>query len=72
MLLRRPVFNPTSIPIRERDGGYVAEGPAFYIWDENPSEVLRVARALGHGKFDVSPSTRFLVIRDALDGVATR
>jgi hypothetical protein len=32
------------VPIREHHGGFVAEGPGFYIWDEDPTEVMRVAR----------------------------
>ena len=27
--------------VRPHEGGYVAEGPGFYVWDEDPAEVLR-------------------------------
>jgi hypothetical protein len=42
-----------SVPIREHGGGFVAEGPGFYIWDEDPCEPLRVARDLEQGDFDI-------------------
>lgn len=51
-----------AIPIRAQGGGYVAEGPGFYIWDEDVREVLRVARELERGNLNVSPTTRLLVI----------
>jgi hypothetical protein len=39
-----PFGRNQPIPIREHHGGFVAEGPGFYIWDEDPTEVMRVAR----------------------------
>lgn len=51
-----------SVPIRRHDGGYVAEGPGFYIWDEDPGEVLRVARELGRGNRRPKPSARLLIV----------
>jgi hypothetical protein len=50
------------VPIRRHEGGYVAEGPGFYIWDEDPSEVLRVAAELERGNLRPAPSRRLLVI----------
>lgn len=53
-----------AIPLRRHQGGFVAEGPGFYIWDEDPNEVLRVARDLGRGRLDAKPTARFLVVGD--------
>ena len=50
--MKRRIRLPGStsiLPVREHDGGYLAEGPGFYIWDEDPEEVLRVARLLESG-----------------------
>jgi len=52
------------VPIRQQQGGFVAEGPGFYIWDEDPAEVLRVARELDRGHYSARPTTRLLVVRD--------
>jgi hypothetical protein len=59
----------TSAPIalRKHEGGYAAEGPGYFIWDEDPKEVLRARRELARGNFELSPSTRFLVVRDDVD-----
>lgn len=51
-----------SLPLRRRDGGYCAEGPGFYIWDEDPHEVLRVARELAQGRAPRVPTQRLLVV----------
>jgi len=34
------------VEIRRREAGYYVEGPGFYVWDEDPREVTRVARDL--------------------------
>jgi len=34
------------VEIRRREYGYYVEGPGFYVWDEDPREVTRVARDL--------------------------
>jgi hypothetical protein len=34
------------VEIRRREYGYYVEGPGFYVWDEDPREVSRVARDL--------------------------
>jgi hypothetical protein len=65
MIERNDPFGKNQpIPIREHHGGFVAEGPGFYIWDEDPTEVMRAARDIGAGRFDAKPTTRLLVIRD--------
>lgn len=43
-------------------GGYAAQGTGFYVWDEDPAEVIRVAEALVAGRFDGSNSARYMVI----------
>ena len=37
------------VEIRRRERGYCVEGPGFYVWDEDPREVSRVARDLARG-----------------------
>jgi hypothetical protein len=54
-----------TIPIQRDEGGYVAQGPGFYVWDEDPNEVVRVTNELQRGNLDVAPSRRFLLMRDA-------
>lgn len=61
----------TSIPIRSHAGGYVIEGPGFYVWDEDPNEVARVARELARGEYGGRATTRLLVI-PPLDREVTR
>ena len=53
-----------AIPIRRHENGFVVEGPGFYIWDEDPREVLRAARELMRGSHAVTPTTRLLILRD--------
>lgn len=66
----RRITGTTSVPIRQHAGGYAAEGPGFYIWDEDAGEVLRAARELEHGNSNVSPTARLLVIRDDFNRVS--
>lgn len=47
MIFRIPMSEP--VPIRRQAGGYCAEGPGFYVWDEDPREVSRMAREFGAG-----------------------
>ena len=35
--------------LRRRALGYCVEGPNFYVWDEDPREVSRLARDLARG-----------------------
>lgn len=51
-----------GVPIRRRDGGYCAEGPGFYVWDEDPAEVVRVARDLERGVTPQVPTRRLLIV----------
>lgn len=60
---RRNLRGTNAVPIRKHEGGYAAQGPDFTIWDEGPVEVLRAARELPMGNFDVPPTTRLLVLR---------
>ncbi len=48
--------------LKPHAGGYVAEGPGFYVWDLDPGEVIRVADALRRGCFEGSQTARYLVI----------
>jgi hypothetical protein len=48
--------------IRPHEGGYVAEGPGFYVWDEDRTEVLRAVLDLERGCVDTPPTRRFLLI----------
>lgn len=49
-----------AVPIRRCEGGYAAEGPGFYLWDEDPREVVRVVCEFARGNFNVVPTTRLL------------
>jgi len=51
-------------PIRREGEGYAADGPGFYIWDENLNEVLRMARELAHGSVRLTSTARFLQLRE--------
>ncbi len=46
MIFRIPMSEPVAI--RRQAGGYCAEGPGFYVWDEDPREVSRMVREFGH------------------------
>ena len=51
-----------SVPIRRQEGGFCIEGPGFYIWDEDPREVARVARDLARGVRPDVPTRRLLIV----------
>jgi len=53
----------TSIRIQRQGGGWVAEGPGYYVWDENPSEVVRAAQELQRGNYAVPPTRRMLIVQ---------
>jgi hypothetical protein len=53
------------VRILRQESGYVAQGPDFYVWDEDLEEVLRAARDLGRGAPVISSSARFLMIRSS-------
>ena len=57
----------TDTPLRKHAGGFAVEGAGYFIWDEDPQEVLRAARELERGNFKLNPSTRFMVLRDDFD-----
>lgn len=59
-----------AVPIRRREGGYAAEGPGFYLWDEDPREVLRVVREFARGNFKVAPTSRLLRVPPGDEGAA--
>jgi hypothetical protein len=60
-----------SLPIRRHEGGYVVQGPGFYIWDEDPREVLRAAREIQRGGRRVTPTARLLILRDDFENCAS-
>jgi hypothetical protein len=45
MDLRHPCLR--QIPIRRQTVGFCAEGPGFYVWDEDPRSVRETLVALG-------------------------
>lgn len=57
----RPPRTP-AIAIRKAARGYSAEGPGFYVWDEDANEVQRLARQLG-GETPTLPSVAHLPFR---------
>ena len=54
----------TASGVRRQGDGWCAEGPGFYVWDEDPREVARVARDLRSGRLNPRPTERMLVIPD--------
>ena len=46
----------------KQDGGFVAQGPGFYIWDEDPREVLEAVCSLVMGSAGTASTARFMVI----------
>jgi hypothetical protein len=46
--------------LRRHEGGFSVEGPGFYVWDEDPREVSRLARDLarGAGADETAPGPR--------------
>lgn len=71
MKIKTRLPGTTTVPIRKSGGGYAAEGPGFYIWDEDPQEVFRVARDLEGGRTRLGPTTRLLVVRSDLELIPT-
>ena len=53
-----------SVEVRPHGRGFAAEGLGFYVWDEDRSEVLRVARELERGNWGV-PAPRRMVLLPA-------
>jgi len=52
------------VPIRREGSGYAADGPGFYIWDEDLGEVLRMARELERGSVKLTSTSRFMQLRE--------
>lgn len=51
--------------LRPRGGGFALEGPGYYLWDEDPREVLRAAAELRAGRVPSQPTRRMLVLTSA-------
>jgi hypothetical protein len=64
MILKARLARPTAVPIRRQGTGYAANGPGFYIWDEDVNEVLRIARELERGSVNLNRTTRFMLSRE--------
>jgi len=60
---------PRIPAICRQDGGFVAQGPGFYIWDESPKEVLEAVCKLFTGRGGSSTTARFMVIAEDAVGV---
>ncbi len=50
-----------------RGGGFALEGPGYYLWDEDPREVLRAAAELHAGQLPAQPTRRMLVLTEPVD-----
>src|SRR5215510_15112883 len=50
------------VSIRRHEGGYCVEGPGFYVWDEDPREVSRTARALRRRTRPGLPAHRIIMV----------
>ena len=55
--------NEGTEPLRRLEQGFALEGPGFYLWDEDPREVLRAAAELRAGGLPSRPPQRMLVVR---------
>ncbi len=64
MRLKARLTRPTAMPIRRQGSGYAANGPGFYLWDEDVNEVLRMARELERGSVKLNRTTRFMLARE--------
>jgi len=53
-----------TTPIRRHEGGFVAEGPGFYIWDEDREVVSRAVREIEQGLENADPPARLLILCD--------
>lgn len=51
-----------AIRLLRSGNGWAAEGPGYYVWDEDPNEVARAARELLRGNHGVRPTRRMLVV----------
>jgi hypothetical protein len=53
------------------EDGYVAEGPGFYVWDEDRSEVIRAVQAFARGARPGTTTRRLLRIETGPDAPAS-
>jgi hypothetical protein len=53
----------SGIRLQRQSSGWSVEGPGYYIWDEDPNEVIRAARELRRGNHGVRPTRRMLVVQ---------
>ena len=62
---RKPARRRGAVPMlsRPRGSGFAAEGPGFYVWDEDPNEVIRAVRELQRGNQGVRPTHRMLIVQ---------
>ncbi|MBW2541120.1 MAG: hypothetical protein JRF15_03440 [Deltaproteobacteria bacterium] len=67
MILKAKRERPAAVPIVRQGAGYAANGPGFYIWDEDVNEVLRMARELERGSVNPNRTTRFMLSRELSD-----
>lgn len=51
--------------VRREGNGFAVEGRGFYVWDEDPEEVLKAARELLSGGHPRVPPRRMLLLRSA-------
>ena len=51
-----------EISLQRRGAGFALEGPGYYLWDEDPREVLRAAAELRGGSLPSRPTRRMLVL----------
>ena len=64
MTLKAKLATSTAIPVRRQGSGYAANGPGFFLWDEDVNEVLRMAREFERGSVNVNRTTRFMLARE--------
>ncbi len=57
--------------LRRRGRGFVLEGPGYYLWDEDPREVIRAASELRSGIVPPRPTQRMLVLPPRQDETKT-
>jgi len=60
-------IQPETTHLRRKGRGYCADGPGFYVWDEDPREVMRVASELRRGRLNPRPTARMLIIPPPAD-----
>ncbi len=51
-----------EIVLKRKGAGFALEGPGYYLWDEDPREVVRAAAELRDGSLPSRPTRRMLVL----------